>query len=97
VLVAFWNKEHKMKNKKQFVRVEDVRELVERIRAIRKIDIKDAVFIYRGKITRISKKIADDWGFCGLGLDYFVMNHRWRDRKKCNPNSGKPGAPDLQK
>lgn len=83
-----------MKNKKQFVRVEDVRELVARIRAIRKIDIKNAVFIYRGKIVRISKKTADDWDFCGLGLDHFVMNHRWRDRKKHKPNRGIDGAPE---
>ena len=88
-----------MKNKKQFVRVEDVRELVERIRAIRKIDIKYAVFLYRGKITRISKKTADDWAFCGLGLDYFVMNHRWRERKKRKPNAKDQTAgayPDRQ-
>lgn len=84
-----------MKNKKQFVSIKDVRELVARIRAIREIDIKNAVFIYRGKIVRISKKTADDWDFCGLGLDYFVMNHRWRDRKKRRPNAKDRPAGEL--
>ena len=62
------------KKMKNIIDLDEIRTVLTKRGRINRIDVREAVFIYKNKEVKVSKKMREDWRFTGLNTIDFAEN-----------------------
>lgn len=63
------------------IHIEDVEELLEKVRGLNSLDLREVKLIEKGKVLDVGDDVLEEWRFVGLSNEAFFESRFWEEKK----------------